>query len=97
MSNSSRISLILSGWVKLSFLGTGVDKRERLDKKQKKKKDIGERVSSQKAMSLAQIHLCTFFCLSFLVSHEALTVLQRTIRNTYPRAYQCIWDNYIIL
>ena len=28
---------------------------------------------------------------------EALRMLQRATRKTHPRAYQCIWDNYVIL
>ena len=31
-----------------------------------------------------------------MVSHEALIILQWATRKTHPRAYQCIWDNYII-
>ena len=32
---------------------------------------------------------------SFLLSHEAQIILQLAARKTHPRAYQCIWDNYI--
>ena len=35
--------------------------------------------------------------LSFLVSYEALIILQQATRKTHPRAYQCIWDNYVRL
>ena len=34
--------------------------------------------------------------LSFLVSHEALIILQRVTRYTHPTTYQCIRDNYIM-
>ena len=34
--------------------------------------------------------------LSFLVSHVALIILYKATIKTHPRAYQCIWGNYIL-
>ena len=42
--------------------------------------------------------LCTFFCDSIFSSwFEVLIILQQATRKARPRAYQCIWDNYVIL
>ena len=53
--------------------------------------------TAKKVICLTQMLLCTFsvtqfFLLGFLWSSDNVTAINK---KTHPRAYQCIWDNYI--
>ena len=68
----------------------GIDQKS--DKKLHRKRTCGQKIHVPHAL------LCAFFCGSIFPSwFEALIILQRATRKAHPRAYQCIWDNYVIL
>ena len=67
-------------------------KGKRVDEKMTKN-DIEKRACSQKSdvpQATSFMYFLLYLNLSFLVSHEALIILQPGTRKTLPRAYQCI-------
>ena len=61
--------------------------------KSRRKNDIEKRACCQKSdvpQTTSFMYFLLYLNLSFLVSHEALIILQPGTRKTLPRAYQCI-------
>ena len=77
----------------------GVDEREGVHEKSDKKWHEKESVRPIKWCPTHANSSMYFFLqlnLFFLDSYEALIILQRAARKTYPRDNHWIWDNYII-
>ena len=77
----------------------GADEREGVDQKSDKKWHKNEGVQPKKWCLSHKFFYVFFFItqfISFLVSHEVLIILQQATRKTYPRAHQCIWDNWYL-
>ena len=60
------------------------------------KNDLSRRTRSQKR-DASHTNSSLFFCSSIFSSwfFVKLIIIQRAVRKTHPRTYQCIWKNYV--